>query len=86
MLVVGGFGGAVVPFLFYMVLLSYVRSVRYLSVRRPDQTFLSQLVTFALAPVSSLFNVYLCSMLQYVGLVTCLKTGWSTRAEVEVSL
>ncbi len=75
-----------VPFLIYMAGLSYVRSVRYLVVRRPDQTYASQLASFALAPLSSLLNVFLCSILQYVGLFTFLKTGWSTRATVEVGI
>lgn len=78
--------GLAIPFVAYMAGLSYIRSVRYLVVRRPDQSYWSQLLTFALAPLSSLLNVYLCSILQYAGLLTFLKTGWSTRAHVEVSI
>lgn len=78
--------GLTVPFLIYMAGLSYVRSVRYLVIRRPDQTYASQLLSFALAPLASLLNVFLCSILQYVGLFTFLKTGWSTRATVEVGI
>ncbi|WP_329131576.1 glycosyltransferase family 2 protein [Streptomyces sp. NBC_01476] len=78
--------GLAVPFLIYMAGLSYVRSVRYLVVRRPDQSYASQLGSFALAPLSSLLNVFLCSILQYAGLLTFLKTGWSTRATVEVGI
>lgn len=79
-------GGFAVPFLVYLTGLSYLRSLRYLIIRRPDQTYRSQLVTFALAPLSSLLNVYLCSALQYAGLCTFLKTGWSTRESVEVGM
>jgi hyaluronan synthase len=79
-------GGLAVPFLIYLAGLSYLRSMRYLIIRRPDQTYRSQLLTFAIAPLSSLLNLYLCSVLQYAGLCTFLKTGWSTRQNVEVSI
>jgi hyaluronan synthase len=76
----------VLPFIAYVAALSYIRSVRYLSLRRPDQSFRSQLLTFALAPLSTVLNVYLCTMLQYAGLATFLKTGWGTRQNVEVGI
>jgi hyaluronan synthase len=79
-------GRLALPFLGYVALLSYLRSVRYLIVRRPDMTYRQQLAMFAMAPFSSLLNLYLCSGLQYVGLATFLKTGWSTRQTVEVSI
>ncbi|MER5178411.1 glycosyltransferase [Streptomyces sp. NPDC002896] len=79
-------GGLALPFLGYVALLSYVRSMRYFIVRRPDQTRLQQLVIFAMAPLSTLLNLYVCTVLQYVGLATFLKTGWATRQTVEVSL
>ncbi|OAH11024.1 glycosyltransferase [Streptomyces jeddahensis] len=79
-------GGLVLPFLGYLALLSYVRSMRYLIVRRPDQTRVQQLTAFAMAPIATLVNLYVCTALQYVGLATFLKTGWSTRQTVEVSL
>jgi hyaluronan synthase len=78
--------GFALPFVVYTASLAYVRSVRYLVVRRPEQSYASQLFTFALAPLSSLLNLFLCSALQYAGLATFLKTGWSTRASVEVSI
>lgn len=70
----------------YLALLSYARSVRYLVVKRPDQSPSQQLFTYLLAPVSSMLHMYLCSGLQYVGLFTFRKTGWSTRQNVEVSM
>lgn len=79
-------GRLALPFLGYVALLAYLRSVRYLIVRRPDMTYRQQLAMFAMAPFSSLLNLYLCSGLQYVGLATFLKTGWSTRQTVEVSI
>lgn len=73
-------------FLGYAALLSWARSIRYLVISRPDQSRLSQLWTFALAPLSSLLHMYLCSVLQYAGLATFLKTGWGTRESVEVGM
>jgi hyaluronan synthase len=73
-------------FLVYAAVLAYARSVRFLVIDRPDMSRLSQLATFALAPLSSLLHMYLCSVLQYAGLATFLKTGWGTREQVEVGL
>ncbi|WP_055589319.1 glycosyltransferase [Streptacidiphilus griseoplanus] len=79
-------GGLALPSLVYLAGLAWLRSLRYLIVRRPDMTYQQQLLQFALAPLSSALNLYLCSFLQYVGLCTFLKTGWSTRQHVEVSI
>jgi len=68
------------------VLLSYVGAVRYLSLVRTDLPRGSQWLTFALAPVASVLQLYLGWVLQWVGLCTFARTGWSTRAAVEVSL
>lgn len=74
------------PVLGYMAILSYMRAVRFLLIKRPDQSTASQWLTYALAPLASLLMLYLATCLQYVGLVTMLRTGWSTRKEVEVSV
>lgn len=69
-----------------ITILAYVQSARFLSVRRPDESFGSQLLTYALAPLASLLQIYLGWALSYVGLATFAKTGWSTRSQVEVGL
>lgn len=79
----GRFGWAMLPFI---VLLAYIQSAQYLSVRRPDQSYRSQVALFLLAPLGSFLNFYLGWALQYVGLATVGKTGWSTRQSVEVGL
>jgi hyaluronan synthase len=73
------------PVLGYMAILSYMRAVRFLLVKRPDQSTASQWLTYLMAPFASLLMLYLATALQYVGLATMLKTGWSTRQEVEVT-
>lgn len=79
----GHFGWAMIPFI---ILLAYIQSAQYLSVRRPDQTYRSQIGLFLLAPLGSFLNFYIGWALQYVGLFTVAKTGWSTRQDVEVGL
>jgi hyaluronan synthase len=79
----GHFGTKMIVFI---VLLAYIQSAQYLSVRRPDQTYRSQVGLFLLAPFGSILNFYLGWMLQYAGLVTVAKSGWSTRQTVEVGL
>lgn len=64
----------------------FLSQLRYFMIKRPDESFWSQLYTVALFPLSSLLNVYLGWVLQYVGLFTFLKTGWSTRKAVEVGV
>lgn len=72
--------------LWWVLVIGVFSQARYLTIRRPDESFWSQLGTFALAPAGSVLAVYLSWVLQYVGLATCLKTGWSTRQTVEVGL
>lgn len=67
-------------------ILSYVQASMYLTLRRPDQSLSRQLVVFLLAPLNFVVNMYLIWALQYVGLFTVAKTGWSTRQQVEVGL
>jgi hyaluronan synthase len=73
---------------FFVILaaLGYAQSTRFLTVRRPDESWASQFATWLMAPLCSLLHVYLGWMLQYVGLVTFARTGWSTRSAVEVGL
>lgn len=73
-------------FIGYMAVLSYVRASRYLTVRYEGRRFSDQLLSFALAPLSGLLSLYVCSALQYPGLATFANTGWGTREQVEVGL
>ncbi|GAA2578423.1 hyaluronan synthase HasA [Dactylosporangium fulvum] len=79
-------GQVVWLFLAAFAFVSYLSMMPYLTVRRPDQTFAQQLSVWALAPLSAALNLYIGWWLRYVGLFTCLKTGWSTRRQVEVGL
>lgn len=69
-----------------MMLLSYIQNTKYLSMKRADDTTGHRLLMFALSPLCSMLNLYLGFVLQFAGLATVAKTGWSTRATVEVAL
>lgn len=77
------------PWLFFVYItgLSYIRSARTLAVGRSDQTLTSQLLSFVLlSPLVTILNLWLCTLLQWWGLVTFYETDWRTRQKVEVGL
>jgi hyaluronan synthase len=79
--------GALVPSLLLIpVLVVYGQSLRYLSVRRSDESVWSQLATVALAPLMMLWVMFVLRLVRWYAMATCLKTGWGTRADVEVGL
>lgn len=65
--------------------LTYVSHARYLTITRPGEPFRAHLSLWALAPLATLLNFYTGFLLSYVGLLTCLKDGWSSRDEVTVA-
>lgn len=73
-------------FLFWVSLVGYLTNLPYLTVKRSDMSFGEQLFNWALSPLCVLLNFYIGWMLRYVGLFTCLKTGWDTRQKIEVTL
>ena len=73
-------------FLLYIAGLSYLRSARTLLIKRPDQTTRSQVINYlVLSPLVTLLNLWICSALQWWGLLTFRRSGWNTRQIVEVS-
>lgn len=68
------------------VMLCYMQASLYLTVRREDMPLRRQVVMFLASPAVFVANVYLIWVLQYIGLFTFAKTGWSTRTQVEVGL
>ena len=70
-----------------LVLVGYVRSLRYLTVRRYDEPWWSQLLTWLLAPLVAGWQYTVLRGLWWYGMATCLRTGWGTRQHgVEVAL
>jgi len=71
-------------FIAWAALVSYLTSLPYLTVRRPDMRLREQVVNWSLAPLAAGLNMYIGWALRYAGMVTCLRTGWGTREHVEV--
>jgi hyaluronan synthase len=61
------------------VLVGYATALKYLLVRRDDETLASQLVTLLLAPVAFLWSFFVLRPLRLYAMATCLSTGWGTR-------
>lgn len=81
------FNHQVAPFLFlFSVLVAYVTGLRYLTIRRSDQSFRSQLLTFSLTPVMLVWTALVLRPLRIYAIATCWKTGWGTRGNVEVTI
>lgn len=69
------------------VLIGYAQGLRYLTIRRPDESLASQLLTWSLAPLAVLWAWTVLRGVRYYAMTTCLRTGWGTRQNgVEVAL
>jgi len=75
-----------VVYVLYMIALAYARDARYMSIKRPDQSYWQQLLTYLMAPLSMVLHVYLCTVLSYWGLASFWKMDWNTRSKVEVGI
>ncbi|MCD2196150.1 glycosyltransferase [Actinomycetospora endophytica] len=78
--------GGISPLLFVVpVIVGFAQSLRYLTIRRSDESVWSQLATLALSPVATLWAFTVLRVVRWYGMATCLKTGWGTREEIEVT-
>lgn len=69
------------------VTIGYAQGLRYLTIRRPDETLASQLGTWALAPITVLWAWTVLRAVRWYAILTCLRTDWGTRQDgVEVAL
>lgn len=68
------------------IVVGYAKALRYITVRRSDQSFVSQLVTYAMAPLAVLWAYFVLRPVRWYAMATCLRTGWGTRKKVEVSM
>ncbi|GIE99684.1 glycosyltransferase [Paractinoplanes rishiriensis] len=66
----------------WLVGITYVARARYLTITRPGEPFGKHLGLWLLAPLSAVLNLYTGFVLGYVGMVTCLRDGWSSRSTV----
>jgi hyaluronan synthase len=68
------------------ILISYAQGLRYLTVWRSDESFGYRFVTYLLNPIPSLWSFFVLRWVRYYAIATCLKTGWGTRSDVEVTM
>lgn len=60
------------------------QTLRYLTIRRSDQTVRSQVGTWLLTPLAVAWAWLVLRPLRWYGVATCRRTGWGTRKKVEV--
>lgn len=76
-----------IPVLFqFSALVAYATALKYLTIRRSDQSFWYQLGTFLLSPVMLIWTALILRPLRVYAMATCWKTGWGTRGDVEVEI
>lgn len=68
------------------MLIGYAQTLRYMVIRRSDQSRAYQWGTWALTPLAVLWSMFVLRAMRWYGIVTCRKTGWGTRKKVEVRL
>jgi hyaluronan synthase len=68
------------------VIMSYIQSLRYFIIWRSDESTISQFLTFLTAPVAMLWQMTVLRLVKYYAYCTVFKTGWGTRAKVEVGI
>jgi hyaluronan synthase len=76
---------SIVPIM-VVLLCSYLVALRNLMIVRTDQAAESQLNTYLLAPVCLLWTMLVLRPLRLYAMITCAKSGWVTRAKVEVGI
>jgi hyaluronan synthase len=75
----------VVQYLTMIVTFGYLRSVRYLDLRREGMNLPEKLGTFALAPLYGLMHICLLLPIRLWSLATLRTATWGTRKKVEVA-
>lgn len=58
--------------------------IRYLTVRRSDQSLLQRLLTVATAPLAAIWSLTFLRILRWYAMATFTRTGWGTRTVVEI--
>jgi hyaluronan synthase len=72
-------------FLLIPLLVGYGLGLRYFTIKRDDMTFGAQFRVWLLTPVVVLYGFFALRIIRFYSIATCLRTGWGTRSEVEVS-
>lgn len=79
--------GRVLPWLLTIpVFVGYTNALRYFAIRRSDMSVWSQLLSWLLSPIATLWNYVVLRPVRFWAIATCMKTDWGTREQVEVTL
>ncbi len=71
----------------FSTLVCYATALRYLTIKRSDQSLAWQIGTFMLAPVMLAWTAFVLRPLRIYAIFTCHRTGWGTRTgKVEVDI
>ncbi len=73
-------------FILIPILVGYGQGLRYLTVKRSDESFKSQLLTFTLAIFTTVWSFFVLRAVRWYSILTCRKGGWATRETVEVKI
>lgn len=78
---------AVIPYIFLApILLGYAQALRYFSVKRSDESLISQIFTYLLTPFAVLWSYFVLRPIRLYAAATCFNSNWGTRKAVEVTL
>jgi hyaluronan synthase len=66
------------------ILVGYGQALRYLTIKRSDETFKSQLLTFSMAIILAFWTFFVLRVVRWYAMFTCRRTGWATRETLEV--
>jgi len=72
--------------IFISIMIGYAQALRYFSIKRSDETFASQLLTYALTPLAVMWSYTVLRPIRIYATLTCFHSGWGTRKTVEVEL
>lgn len=73
-------------FLVVPLLVGFGQGLRYFAIQRDDMTHLDRLGIYLLTPLTSLYSFFVLRFVRYYAMATCLRTGWGTRQEVELTM
>ncbi|MGH7156978.1 MAG: glycosyltransferase [Candidatus Saccharimonadales bacterium] len=77
----------VVPyFILIPIVVGYGQGLRYLTIKRSDESFRSQLFTFSLAIITTFWSFFVLRVVRWYSILTCRRGGWATREKVEVKI
>lgn len=73
-------------FILIPILFGYIQSTRYLIIHREDLSPIDYLWIWLLTPIATLWSIIILRIVRLYAMISCKKTGWGTRDEVEIAV